>query len=228
MPLLPYCILRFEDTDSPATGIQDRPIRSLEHSGLIAIYSELEPREISGDQLQAAALKFHEVLQTIFKRQGLIPFRFPTFLSQPELRDHLSKESTKYLTFFHEHADDVQMEVRLWRTPLQQPKAESGTEYLTNRAKRKAELMAASDYVKQVAADTAKRWMSNNTRDEVRMFALVPRRRVEAFHNKLRDRPRPANVSMRITGPWPATQFLSGSESGVSHNVMVMADREKR
>ena len=227
MALLPYCVFLPPPDALPNTGIQDRPIRSLENAGLVTTYSELEPQNISGERLQAAALKFHDVLHAVFDRQAVVPFRFPTFLSERELRDHLGKESRHYLDFLREHAYDVQMEVRLWRPSTGQGKAGSGTEYLTRAAKQVMHLRDASHHVQHVAADIARQWKSDDTRDMVRLFALVPRAHVDDFRDRFKDRPRPANVSMRVTGPWPATEFFAGSTTRMAHNVLNITPGEK-
>ena len=220
MALLPYCIFLPHADAIPDTGIQDRPIQSLESAGLVAIYSELEPPNISADQFRAAALKFHQVVHAVFDRCAVIPFRFPTFLTESELREHLGKESPEYLNFLATHADDVQMEVRLWLPNTLQTQPGSGTEYMQSLANRMVYLNNASHYVQHISEDLVREWKSDDSRDAKRLFALIPRSRITDFRERFTDKPRPENVSMRLTGPWPASEFFAGSASRMPHNVL--------
>ena len=227
MALLPYCIFLPHANAIPNMGIQNVPIQSLESAGLVAIYSELDPQTISGDQFQAAALRFHDVVHAVFERCAVIPFRFPTFLAEGQFREHVDKESKRYLSFLRKHADDVQMEVRLWIPNPSQMKPGSGTEFMQRIANHMTHLKSASDYVQHIAVDIVREWKSDDSRDAIRLFALIPRSRISDFRERFTEKPRPANVAMRVTGPWPASEFFAGSLSGMPHNVLSITRGEK-
>jgi hypothetical protein len=227
MALLPYCVFLPHANAIPNTGIQNAPIQSLERAGLVAIYSELEPQNIPGDQFQAAALRFHEVVHAVFERQAVVPFRFPTFLAESRLHEHIDKESKGYLNFLRKHAEDVQMEVRLWIPEALQVKVGSGTEYIQLLANRMTHLKGASEYVQRISEEIVQKWKSNESRDAIRLFALIPRSRISDFRERFTEKPRPANVAMRVTGPWPASEFFSGSASRVPHNVLSITRGEQ-
>ena len=227
MPQLPYCVFLADSNELPQTGVMDRPVQRFDRAGLSIIYSELGMEEIAGDKFQAAALAFHEVVQAVFAQRGVIPFRFPTFLSEDELRSHLRKESQPYLNFLRAHAEDVQMEVRLWLpNAVQAPPAESGREYLQRAAERMMHMTGASHYVQHISKEIVREWKSQESRDTHRLFALIPRSRIADFRETFREKPRPTNVSMRVTGPWPATEFFAGTVSRTQHNVVSITSGE--
>lgn len=222
-----YCVFLAGKTELPETGILKRPVQALESLGIVALHSELNRQEIAGDQVQAAALKFHEVVHAVFNHQAVVPFRFPTLLKETELRKHLSKESARYLTFLHRYAEDVQMEVRLWIPKTLQRKPGSGTEYMERAITRWTDLMSASDYVQRIAKGLVSAWKSYGSGDAVRVFAMVARSRIKDFRELFIHNPRPANVAMRVTGPWPAAEFFAGTSTPIPDNVVSITRGEK-
>lgn len=227
MPLLPYCILVSEAIELPKTGIQDRNVLRLDVLALSVIYSDLGTEEIVGDQFQPAALQFHDVVCAVFERRAVIPFRFPTFLTKEELREHVAKESEQYLSFLRRHSEDVQMEVRLWRVDTAQPKPASGTEYMMRLTEHLMLLQSAAHEVQRISGHGVREWKNDEGRDAIRLFALMPRRHIREFREKLTDVVHKANIGMRVTGPWPATEFFPGSATRVPRDVVSIAGGDK-
>src|SRR5205807_10120771 len=115
----------------PAKGIRGSQIYRLTQDALIALYSQIEKSEISAENFQQAALEFHDVVHAVFGHAAVIPFRFPTWLTEPELGAHIGKESKRYQDFLTQHADHVQMEVRIALTSGEASAGTaSGTEHL--------------------------------------------------------------------------------------------------
>src|SRR5262249_34708305 len=114
MSALPYCILLRDPTTSiPEAGVLNSRIHRIDHGDLLALYSELSRSHISPENFQSAALEFHQVVHGIFDAAAVVPFRFPTWLTPPDVSKHLQQESQRYTTFLTDHASDVQMEIRL-------------------------------------------------------------------------------------------------------------------
>lgn len=214
MPLLPYCVFLPDSVELPATGVHGCRVHTLRSADLCAIYSELEPAEIAGDRLQRAALDFHEVVHALFARRGVIPFRFPTWLTEDELRAHLGKESARYSSFLHEYAEDVQMEVLLSPVEVPQINAATGTEYMQRLTHQASQLRADALAVQHSVTNGVREWRTQLTRDRVRLFALVQRRHIDDFRDSVANAPYPGNIRLQVSGPWPAMEFLADSPEG--------------
>jgi hypothetical protein len=212
MALVPYCIFLTAEVEVPPTGIQGSLVSLLTEDELSVTYSEIaEPQQLSGDRLQGAALDFHNTVHAIFAHRAVIPFRFPTLLSERELREHLRSQAVPYRNFLGEHANEVQMEVRLWPFNSARPQpGTSGTEYMLGLAADEARILCLSEIPRGLPG--VREWRTRRSRDLVRLFALVDRKHLEEFRTKAKERFPAGNIRMRVSGPWPATEFLPVSE----------------
>jgi len=210
MQVLPYCILLANPTlELPVHGVQDFEIQIIAADRLMALYSEIENNRLSAQTFQKDALAFHNVVHGVFASTAVIPFRFPTSLSLTELTGHLRKESERYERFLNIHAEHVQMELRLAAPApaLADRPLRSGTEHLRGRALRQRRLGDAADELRQLLSAEALEWRERDTPEGVRLFALVRRDRVPGFRERLGESG--PELSVRWSGPWPATEFLS-------------------
>ncbi len=203
MPLLAYCIVLDDGgRNFPSEGILASKLQSISESGLIALCSELERNSISVGNFQQAALEFHHVIQAVFAETAIIPFRFPTWLMEEEIKSNLRQESARYKDFLRKHADHVQMEVRIQARAVTTTKPTSGTEHLRRRAAEIGRLNEQTSELKTLLGNTVIEWRNREVPDGVRLYALVSRKSVEDFREKLRL------GGVRASGPWPATEFL--------------------
>lgn len=207
MSVLPYCILLGDFTSSiPETGVLDSRIHRICEGGLLALYSELLRSDIRPEKFQPAALEFHHVVHAIFDEAAVVPFRFPTWLTPPELSKHLQQESKRYTTFLTNYANDVQMEVRLKLAASSPAKAATGTAHLRARAAKSRELLDTAEDLKTLLSSEVIEWRERDTTDGLRLYALVGRTSIPAFRERLGKRAH--DVNMRWSGPWPAMEFL--------------------
>lgn len=228
MALLPYCTFLAGEAELPRTGIEDRVVLKLDLDGLLVIYSDLGTHDFGGEKFKGAALRFHEVVYEVFEQRAVIPFRFPTFLTEKELRDHLRKESEHYLGFLHTHTDDVQMEVRLWRDDTARPKPAGGTEYMMRLLEHHMLREQAAREVQDLSAHLVREWREDESREEIRLFALISRKHVGGFRERLAERVvDQGHIHTRVTGPWPATEFFPGSARRMPHNVVSITGGDK-
>jgi hypothetical protein len=227
MLLLPYCVFLPGSVEVPETGINGTSVRQLRSGDLTATCSDLQPSVVAGDRLQRAALDFHDVVHAIFTHKSVIPFRFPTWLSEVELRAHLEEKSEQYQNFLYEHADKVQMEVRLWPFEGTQVHASSGTEYMQRLTFRFTQLHGDALGVQHRVGNSVpvREWRVNRSRDMVRLFALVGRADVTQFREAVTAAIRPGNTRLRVSGPWPATEFLTPDEDSRGHSVVDISRR---
>ena len=189
---------------APHKGVLDAEVQSLEEAGLTVAYSRIEKSDISAANFQYTAVQFHNVLHAIFAGAATIPFRFPTWLTPGELRQHLRSGSVRYKAFLTEHANHVQMEARIRLGPAEQASlSPSGTEHLRARAAQIRELRDVAEKTKQAVFAEALQWRERETPEGVRLFALVDRGKVASFREKLSR-----HGNLRVTGPWPTTEFL--------------------
>lgn len=202
--LLAYCIVLGQgQTDFPPDGVLGSRLEPVDDSGLIALCSEMERSSISAKNFQRAALEFHRVTQAVFARRAVVPFRFPTWLSSEEMRAHLSQESLRYKDFLLNHADNVQMEVRIVSKETAMQERTTGGEHLRARAAQLRKVDNQANEIKNLAGDNALEWREQETPDGVRLYALVSRTSIEKFREKLKL------ASVPVTGPWPATAFFN-------------------
>ena len=206
MPILPYCVLLTKVLgELPATGLLDERVQTETHGELAVVFSELEKSRITSQNFQQAALEFHRVVHSLFEHAAVIPFRFPTWLSAGELRAHVETESTRYQAFLTGHQDHVQMEMRVTQSSAgaSERPAASGTEHLRIRAAQLHKLERAVEELKYLLSAEVLAWRQRDTPEGKRLYALVERRHVPSFREKL------SNHAMRCSGPWPATEFLN-------------------
>jgi hypothetical protein len=212
MAVLPYCILLPESrTGIPEKGIRDSEIQQLTNGSLLVLYSQIDTNEISAQNFREAALEFHNVVDAVFKHAAVVPFRFPTWLSEPELAAHLREESARYQDFLTHHAGHVQMEIRLaLPTDKTSQCASTGTEHLRQRASQIRELHNAKDKLKHLLSAEVIEWRDRELPNGLRVYALVERNAVPAFREKLTRHERTTSH----TGPWPAMEFFEQQTRG--------------
>ena len=206
MAALPYCILLSKSlVDVPPKGVRDGGIQRLTQGSLLALYSQIEKTEISAANFQQTALEFHGVVHAVFRQAAVVPFRFPTWLSETELAAHLREQSARYEDFLTRHAQHVQMEIRidLPTSEASQP-ASSGTEHLRKRAIQSRELHSQKEKLKELLSTEVLEWRERELPKGLRIYALVERNRIASFREKLSGH----DPRLSHSGPWPGMEFL--------------------
>jgi len=208
MQVLPYCILLYDPAKSiPQIGVLTSPIHRLTEDDLLIPYSELVRSDISPKTFQAAALQFHHIVNAIFEQTAIVPFRFPTWVTPSELSRHLQQESQRYTTFLSRNGAHVQMELRIAPLSRGSPMtAGSGTAHLRERAAELRKLHSTAESLKNLLSSEVIEWRQRDTPTGFRLYALVERASLVRFREKVSRREH--DVSVRWSGPWPATEFL--------------------
>jgi Gas vesicle synthesis protein GvpL/GvpF len=211
MSLLAYCVTEISAVNpSPHTGVGDMPVESVEQNGLRCFVSE--SKSVDGKDVRDDALIFHRVLQDIFQLAAIIPFRFPTILSdRSEVIAHLTEHSKEYSSALSRLQDLVQMELRIQfkESAADTPAKTSGTEYLRNIQSRRAKLEMAAQELRQLGGGLIKAWRQRESTHGIRCFALIDRAAVIDFQREIANMPIQSELTARLSGPWPATQFLT-------------------
>lgn len=208
MPLLAYCIAEAGSIEIPPCGVQGKTIQTVSESGLIGFVSEYNQVGDS-EQIRSTALEFNRVLQDLLRQAAIVPFRFPTMVEdESEMRGFLRDHADKYLENLRRLRDAVQMEVNL--TADESPKAKSsGTDYLRARQARHQKFAATAEAIRQALSAWTKDWREHESSGGTRCYVLISRDAVKTVLQRLQGMKIPDDLRARVTGPWPATEFLT-------------------
>ena len=222
MPALVYCIVEAQDIEVPASGPGDLAVQSVEESGLHCFFSTASSADyVHGLPAKQAALTFHHVVQTIFHQVAVIPFRFPTMLqSEAELRSYLSHQRHVYHEALNRVRRMVQMDVRLSHSvggaansaETSAARKSSGTEYLRSRQSLQNELAKGAAAFRDLGDGLVCDWRERPAAQTLRCFALVKRDLVNDFKSKAATVQLASNIQARVSGPWPASEFVLTNE----------------
>jgi hypothetical protein len=213
--LLLYCMAEASpDAPLPPRGVRSAAVETLTHKSLLCYLSCYESFPGgSGDELMKDALDFHWAINLVFEKTTVIPFRFPTLMkSEEELNHFLDQHADAYLADLQRLKGQVQMEVRVTEQPERIMPSEnalginSGTAYLQRKAAL-AQYFAHFEQLMKTAAQAEWKQRAN------RYFALVPRAAVAEFRDKINDL---GQASLRVSGPWPPTEFVNCYPEAVS------------
>jgi hypothetical protein len=216
MPSLLYCVTQPSPAVSIAAGVLDAPVSSRELLGVRVYWSDLDHAEAvlgEPESLKKATLQFHQVLREVLAVTTAIPFQFPTLLESAEsFEQHLAPEQGSYRQALERIDNAVQYEiVGTWEDAQQADFATpvSGREYLKRRQEALGRVAAVESKLKSVTADSVREWRSRQERKSHRWFALVPRDHRERFIASLRTAGASQGVRLRLSGPWPPSEFVT-------------------
>jgi len=213
MATLLYCVAK---RDAPViealTGVGGDAVARSEMSKL-SVFTSSSPDSTGWlrPQLQTSALEFHHVLREIFKVTTIIPFRFPTiFETDEQLIQRLQERSAEYAGLLEKFSGLVQMEMRLTSSDPKEP-ARSGTQYLKKLQETMRSIETLAKTLRTSSAPVWRDWRARPSKEGVRAFALVERSRTAEFENLMARATIPHGFSVRVSGPWPATEFMEPS-----------------
>ena len=219
MPWVLYCVTQPKEPVSVAAGVCDAEVQSQEFSGLRlrAYWSEIaNPEACLGEpeSLRKAGLQFQQVLREILLVTTPIPFSFPTLLDGGEeaLEQLVAADQELYRGALERIGDAVQYEITgSWAVDEQADLATpvSGREYLKRRQEAAGRIAAIESKLKSVTAGSVREWRARQERRTHRWFALVPRASRERFVALLRDAGPSEGVRLRLSGPWPPSEFIT-------------------
>ncbi len=210
MPLLPYCIIPADaEADLPAVGVRESAVEVLAVDRLRCLYSVLPDFSlVSAPDLQREALRFDAVIRELLAKTAVIPFRFPTLLgTADELRGFMAEHLHQYSAAIKRLADGVQMELRIEHASFATA-ADSGAAYLQARATATRALSQTAEHARAAAGGLMREWLTRNTARGLRCYALVPRELTAEFQTRMRSLSTPEGVTIVVSGPWPAAEFL--------------------
>lgn len=211
MPILTYAVsLAYHFLDAPTEGVDDAAVMELQELGLRAWYSEVHEDTFSGAvHVTKAALAFHHFIAAVFREGTVLPFRFPTILeSVDELRDYLEAKAAWYNDALKRSEGLAQFEARVVNKNKLEPAADTGKEYLEARQRAKQQGNAAVASVLAGLEDVLRDHHLKETPQGSRIYLLTERTRVASFREASSKISVPGGFEIRLTGPWPPTEFL--------------------
>jgi hypothetical protein len=209
--ILGYCGFRHAPQLAlPALGVNAAPVQLRSLDDLSLLWSEVD-WPFDPQRMQRSAVEFHEVVQQVFKQTAVIPFRLLSVLDDlPAFTAFATANRERFLQDLNRLKDFVQMECVIYPAPSQTPiDRSSGKAYLEQKAValRSSEglAQAVQDSVAHLSREVRVREGKNGTR----IFVLVERGRENDFRQAVTTIPIPTHLSRRVSGPWPAAEFLS-------------------
>ena len=207
--ILVYCGFRQSpEVVLPAIGVNAAPVQVAAWDELGLLWSEVE-WPFDPERMQKNAVEFHEVIHQVFKQTAVIPFRLlSVFEDRPAFTAFAAESRERFIEDLNRLKDFVQMECVIYPKPSQIDRS-SGKAYLQQKAValRSSEgfAQATQDAVAHLSREVRVREGKNGTR----IFVLVERGREHDFRQAVTAVPIPSHLSRRMSGPWPAAEFLS-------------------
>jgi gas vesicle protein GvpL/GvpF len=209
--ILVYCGFRHAPEISlPAVGVNATPVQVASFDNLSLLWSEVE-WPFDPQRMQKSAVEFHEVVHKVFKQTAVIPFRLLSiFDDQQAFTTFAAENRQRFMEDLVRLKDVVQMECVIYPKPSETPvDRSSGKAYLERKAialrSSEASVQATQDALAHLSREVRVREGKNGTR----IFVLVDRGRENDFRQAVSAVPIPVHLSRRMSGPWPAAEFLS-------------------
>lgn len=215
MPILAYCVsLAHHFLDAPTEGVGGAAVNEVEDLGLRAWYSEVEEGTFSGaDHVTKAALDFHKFVSAVFREGTVLPFRFPTILeSMDELREHLEQKAAWYVKALRQSDGMAQFEARILSKTKLPPEEDSGKEYLAKRKQQWDRTAAVVAVLLKGLDNYVREHHLKEGPQGTRVYLLIERARVAEFREASATIAVPNGFEIRLTGPWPPSEFLTSVE----------------
>ena len=192
-------------------GVADRPIFSIQESGLRGFVSQFSPTAAApGHSVRDAALTFNRVLQAIFSHTELIPFRFPTVVAdEREIVGYIRENAPDFLAFLSRFQGKVQMEIQVQaRIDRNLNRAQSGKDYLHLRRGQMLAVRESVSNFQNSLASYIEDWRVRGAAEHARCYVLIERSAIEPFLQKATTVSLPDGIRARLTGPWPVSEFM--------------------
>ena len=132
--------------------------------------------------------------------------------SAEAFEEHLAPEQELYQEALARVGNALQYEVVGTWAEDQQPDLSQpmkGRDYLERRKQAADRVAAVETKLKTVTGDAVREWRGRQDRKMHRWFALVPREHRERFLASLRTAGGSEGIRLRLSGPWPPSEFVT-------------------
>lgn len=209
--ILVYCgFRRSPELVLPALGVNAAPVQAAALDELAMLWSEVEWPFVP-ERMQKSAVEFHEVVHQVFRQTAVIPFRLLSVFEDHQAFTAFAAENReRFLQDLNRLKDVVQMESVIYPAPSQAAvDRSSGKAYLEQKAVALRSSQALAQAMQDALAHLGREVRVREGKNGTRIFALVQRGRENDFRQAITAVPVPTHLSRRISGPWPAAEFLS-------------------
>jgi hypothetical protein len=209
--ILAYCGFRHDPQLAlPAAGVNAAPIQVAASGALSLLWSEVE-WPFDPERMQKSAVEFHGVVHHIFKQAAVIPFRLlSVFEDRQAFTAFVSDNHQRFLEDLNRLKNFVQMEFVIYPAPSR-PEVDrsSGKAYLEQRAVAIRSSEEFSQTMQDAVAHLSSEVRVREAKKGTRIFVLVERGRENDFRQAVTAVAIPEHLARRVSGPWPAAEFLS-------------------
>jgi hypothetical protein len=207
--ILVYCGFRHApELALPAVGVNAAPVQVASFDNLNLLWSEVE-WPFDPERMQKSAVEFHEVVHQVFRQTAVIPFRLlSVFDDQQAFTAFAAENCQRFLQDLSRLKDFVQMECVIYPRPSQIDRS-SGKAYLQQKAVALRSSEGLAQAMQNAIAHLSREVRVREGKNGTRIFVLVERGRENDFRQAVTAVPIPSHLSRRMSGPWPAAEFLS-------------------
>jgi hypothetical protein len=178
------------------------------------LWSEVE-WPFDPERMQQNAVEFHGVVHHIFKQTAVVPFRLlSVFEDEAAMAAFATENQEQFLEDLERLKHFVQMEFVVYPVPAQVRQGpgsdtSSGKAYLEQKAGLRRAIEGHVGAVREALDGLSQQVVVREAKSGHRIFVLVERGGEETFREKVKGIGVPEGLSRRISGPWPAAEFLS-------------------
>jgi hypothetical protein len=207
--ILVYCGFRHvPELALPAVGVNAAPVQVASFDNLNLLWSEVE-WPFDPERMQKSAVEFHEVVHQVFRQTAVIPFRLLSiFDDQQAFTAFAAENRQRFLQDLSRLKDFVQMECVIYPRPSEIDRS-SGKAYLQQKAVALRSSEGLAQAMQNALAHLSTEVRVREGKNGTRIFVLVERGRENDFRQAVTAVPIPSHLSRRMSGPWPAAEFLS-------------------
>jgi hypothetical protein len=212
--VLVYCAFQHGPQLSlPSIGVQAVPVQVKAFDKLRLLWSQVEWPFVP-ERMQQSAVEFHEVVHHVFRQSAVIPFRLlSVFDDEAAMAAFAEENQTGFIEDLERLQDFVQMECVVYPAPQARAATacsnNSGRAYMEQKAMALRSSEEFAQAVRYALAEVTQEIRVREAKNGTRIFVLVKRGREKDFRDAVSAAPIPEHLSRRISGPWPAAEFLS-------------------
>jgi Gas vesicle synthesis protein GvpL/GvpF len=194
----------------PTLGVNASPVQVMLLDNLGLLWSEAE-WPFDPQRMQKSAVEFHEVVHQVFKQTAVIPFRLlSVFDDQQAFTAFAAENRQRFLHDLSRLKDFVQMECVIYPKPSETPvDRSSGKAYLEQKAVALRSSEGFAQATQEALTHLSREIRVREGKNGTRIFVLIERGRENDFRQAVTAVPIPSHLSRRMSGPWPAAEFLS-------------------
>jgi hypothetical protein len=195
----------------PTAGVGGATVKVLEHDTLGLLWSEVEwPFDPSA--FQQRAVEFHQAVHHLFAQTAVIPFRLlSVFDGRQSLADFAGQHGPGFIEDLERLENAVQMECIVFFKSPGRPDLSSGSAYLRQKAGLQHALEEFGGHLKKSLSAVSGDLRIREVKNGKRIYCSVQRGHEDLFRTAAHGVPLPPSLERRVSGPWPASEFLSDS-----------------